>query len=92
MMVKTRKVHTCDCGREIDIGTKCNYEEFRFPRYIDDYEGKQIGIEYYKSWTCPFCESMFQEFQEEMLETEAKIKGFASHKEMCDDYDRLCDV
>ena len=72
MIVKTRKVHTCDCGREISIGTSCNYEEFRFPRYNNPIEEKQIGIEYYKSWTCPFCEAMFEE--EEMLEAEA-IQG-----------------
>jgi len=91
MIVKTRKVHTCDCGREIDIGTSCNYEEFRFPRYSDDYEEKQIGIEYYKSWTCPFCEAMFLEEQIK-LEAEAKNKGFNSHEEMCDEYEMMCDV
>ncbi len=90
MIVKTRKIHTCGhCKKQIPIGTKCDYEEFRFPVY-DDYD-KQTGIEYFKEWLCPTCFEMFQADQEEM-EKEAKAQGFMSHKEMCEEYDRLCDV
>ena len=90
MIVKTRKVHPCGhCKKDIAIGTKCDYQEFRFAKY-DDCD-KQVGIEYFKEWMCLDCVEMFQADQEEM-EKEAVEQGFLSHKHMCAEYDMMCDV
>lgn len=71
--VVTRKPHKCDyCERIIQPNSKMTLHEYKLPKYDD--EENQIGIEYYRGYTCyddPECITKYDIEAEE----ECKING-----------------